>query len=96
VLAERGEVRLAFCRSHVRRRFYELAQAMPSPIAQEALTRIAALYKIEGEIRGDSAEERRAIRQEKLAPLVDEMEAWLRDKLKLLSQKTKLAEAIAL
>jgi len=51
VLAERGEVRLAFCWSHVRRRFYELAQAMPSPISQEALARIAVLYKIEGEIR---------------------------------------------
>src|SRR6478735_7549043 len=63
VLAERGAVSLAFCWSHVRRRFYELAQAGPAPIATDALSRIAELYRIEGEIRGRSAEERRAVRQ---------------------------------
>ena len=36
-LAERGDVQLAFCWSHVRRRFYELAAAGPAPIASEAL-----------------------------------------------------------
>jgi transposase len=94
VLAERGEVRLAFCWSHVRRRFYELAQAGPAPIASEALARIAALYRIEGEIAGRPAEERRALRQERSRPLVEALEPWLRGKLALLSQKTKLAEAI--
>ena len=57
VLADRGEVRLAFCWSHVRRRFYELAQAGAAPIASEALARIAGLYKVEGELRGRSPEE---------------------------------------
>ena len=94
VLADRGEVRLAFCWSHVRRRFYELAQAGPAPIASEALTRIAALYKVEGEIRGRSPEERRAARQARSRPLVEALEPWLRDKLALVSQKSKLAEAI--
>jgi len=54
-LAQRNEVSLAFCWSHVRRRFYELAQSGPAPIASEALTRIAALYRIEDDIRGRSA-----------------------------------------
>jgi transposase len=94
VLAERGDVQLAFCWSHVRRRFYELAQAGPAPIATEALTRIAALYRIEGEISGQSADQRRAARQERSRPLVDALEPWLREKLSLISQKTKLAEAI--
>lgn len=94
VLADRGEVRLAFCWSHVRRRFYELAQAGPAPIATEALARIAALYRIEGEIRGRSAEDRRATRQERSRPLIEALEPWLREKLALISQKTKLAEAI--
>ena len=40
-LADQGQVRLAFCWSHVRRRFYELAAAGPAPVASEALTRIA-------------------------------------------------------
>ena len=62
---------LAFCWSHVRRRFYELAAAGPAPIASEALERIAALYRIETEIRGRSADERRAVRQERSRPLVE-------------------------
>jgi transposase len=94
VLAERGEVRLAFCWSHVRRRFYELAQAGPAPIASEALLRIAALYRIEDEIRQRPAEERRIFRQERSRPLVEALEPWFREKLSLISQKTKLAEAI--
>jgi len=94
VLADRGEVRLAFCWSHVRRRFYELAQSGPAPIASEALARIAALYRIEDEIRSRSADERRAARQERTRPLVDALQPWLREKLWLISQKTKLAEAI--
>jgi len=43
VLAKQGEVRLAFCWSHVRRYFDELATPGPAPIASEALTRIAEL-----------------------------------------------------
>jgi transposase len=93
-LAERGDVRLAFCWAHVRRRFYELATAGPAPIAGEALTRIAKLYTIEGDLRGRSVDERRAARQERSKPLLDDLEPWLRAKLELISQKTKLAEAI--
>jgi transposase len=93
-LAERGEVQLAFCWAHVRRRFYELAIAGPAPIASEALQRIAELYAVETESRGRSADERRTRRQEKSRPILDELEPWLRTKLSLISQKTKLAEAI--
>ena len=94
VLAERGEVALAFCWAHVRRRFYELAAAGPAPIANEALERIAKLYVIESDIRGRGADERRAVRQEKSRAILDDLEPWLRAKLELISQKTKLAEAI--
>jgi transposase len=78
----------------VRRRFYELAAAGPAPIASEALERIASLYAIEGEIHGHSAEERRDARQQRSKPIIQELEPWLRAKLALISQKTKLAEAI--
>jgi transposase len=94
VLAERNAVQLAFCWSHVRRRFYELAAAGPAPIASEALERIAALYRIETEIRGLSADERRSVRQEKSRPITEALKPWLTEKLSLISQKTKLAEAI--
>ena len=93
-LAEKNAVSLAFCWSHVRRRFYELAQAGPAPIAGEALERIAELYRIEDEIRGRNPDARRAVRQQKSQPIVAELELWLRDKLVLVSQKSKLAEAI--
>ena len=93
-LAERGDVQLAFCWAHVRRRFYELAAAGPAPIASEALERIAKLYAVETEIRGRSADERRALRQDNSRPIIDDLEPWLRAKLGLISQKTKLAEAI--
>ncbi len=94
VLAERGDVQLAFCWAHVRRRFFELAAAGPAPIASEVLERIAKLYAVESEIRGRSADERRDLRQEKSRPVIDDLEPWLRTKLGLISQKTKLAEAI--
>ena len=42
-------------------------------------TRIAELYRIEDEIRGRSADERRAVRQQKSRPIVDALEPWLRD-----------------
>src|SRR5271163_2696581 len=93
-LAERGDVQLAFCWVHVRRNFYKLATPGPAPIASEALQRIAALYAIEKDIRGRSADERRIVRQQRSRPLIDTLEPWLRAKLGLISQKGKLAEAI--
>ncbi|MBY3349169.1 IS66 family transposase [Rhizobium laguerreae] len=93
-LAAKNAVSLAFCWSHVRRRFYELAAAGPAPIATEALKRIAELYRNEDEIRGRSQDERRAFRQNKSRPIIDSLAPWLTEQLGLISQKTKLAEAI--
>ena len=93
-LAEAGDVRLAFCWSHMRRRFYELAAAGPAPIAAEALQRIGQLYAIEADIRGRSADERCAARQARSRPITKAFEPWLRASLENVSQKGKLAEAI--
>ena len=57
-----GRVEEAACMAHVRRPFYDLYEAHKSAVAKEALERIAALYAIEEEIRGRSAEERREVR----------------------------------
>jgi transposase len=46
------------------------------------------------DIRGRSADERRAVRQPKSRSLVDALEPWLWAKLALISQKSNLAEAI--
>ncbi len=56
--------------------------------------RIAELYRIEADIRGQSADTRSAVRVAKSKPVVDALEPWLRDKLLMICQKTKFAEAI--
>ena len=90
-LADNGQVRLAFCWSHVRRRFYELAAAGRAPTASEALKRIGELYAMEAEIRGRSAEERGAVRQDRSRPLIDALAPWLSARLETISQKGKRA-----
>jgi transposase len=93
-LAETGAVQLAFCWAHWRRRFYEIAQAGNAPIATEVLARIAAIYAIEAEIRGREAEVRRAARQQRTKPLVDQLKTWLETQLAAVSRKSTIAEAI--
>jgi transposase len=93
-LAEGGKVELAFCWSHLRRRFYEIQVATPAPIASEALVRIAALYAVESDIRGLSADERRQARQLRAKPLIDALRPWLEAKLAAVSGKSTIAEAI--
>jgi len=94
VLAERHGVKLVFCWAHVRREFIDLAAKGASPTAAEVLTRIAALYRIKGEIAGHSAEAGRLAREERSRPLLIALERFLRDKLALVSQKSTLAVAI--
>ena len=94
LLAERQGVKLAFCWAHVRRQFLDFVAKGASPIATEVLARIAALYRIEGEIAGQSAEMRRWAREARSRPLLVVLERFLRDKLALISQKSTLADAL--
>lgn len=57
-------------------------------------TRASPQSWIEAEIRGRPAEERRAARQARSRPVLEALEPWLREKLGLISQKSKLAGAI--
>jgi len=93
-IAETGVVERAFCWAHWRRAFYEIAQQGNAPIASEALERIATIYGIEAEIRGQSADQRREARQARTKPLTDALKIWLEAKLTLISQKSTLADAI--
>ena len=85
---------LAFCWAHVRRKFYDIHLAIKAPLADQALRRIAALYEIEADIRGKSAEIRRAQRQQRSRPLVEAMKPWLNQQLGYLSGRSTLAQAI--
>lgn len=93
-LTQSGAIVLAACWAHVRRKFYDLHQAMGSPIAAEALRRIAALYAIEDRIWGQSAEKRRAIRDRDSRPLVEALKPWLEQELGRIPPNGNLAEAI--
>ena len=89
-----GPLVLAHCWSHFRRRFYDVTKGGNAPIASEALIRIAELYGIEEEIRGQNAEARRTVRQTRTKPLVDTLEDWLEKQLARLSKGSTTAGAI--
>jgi transposase len=91
--AENG-ITLAFCWSHVRREFIELAKGNTAPIATETLQRIAALYAIEVEIRGKPPETRQAVRQARSRPMVEALFAWLEEQLARLPGGSPTAKAI--
>jgi transposase len=95
----------ALCWSHARRKFFVLADiaanacrgktAMPiSPIAFEAVKRIDLLFDIERDINGLAAEQRLAVRTERSAPRVAELEAWMRGERARLSRHAPVARAI--
>jgi transposase len=89
-----GDIRLAHCWSHVRRDFIDLSKDGLTPIAAEALKRIAVFYAIEAEIHGRSPEERRAVRQARTKPLVEGLFDWLEGRLKQVPGRLKTAEVI--
>jgi transposase len=87
-------LRLAYCWSHGRR---EVIKAMPeagSPIGDEILQRIAALYAIEKQIRGAAPEVRRTTRQERSEPLVAELNVFVRAQREQLSRKSNMGQAL--
>lgn len=88
-------LRLAFCRAHGRRKLIKAKPKKGSPIVDEALLRIAALYKIEAEIRGSDPDQRRAARQSPSRPLVDAFLTWLAAQAARVSRKSELGEAMA-
>ena len=100
-----GAVASALCWSHSRRKFFELADIESnirkgksakeiSPIAFEAVKRIDAFFDIEREINGQDPATRLAARQRRSAPLVEDLQRWLRSERALLSKHAKVAKAI--
>lgn len=89
-----GRILEAGCWAHVRRKFYDIHEGNKSPIAAEALRRIGQLYDVEEQIRGQGPPERARVRAERVAPLLDELKAWLEAQLARVSKKSELAAAI--
>ena len=82
------------CWSHARRKVYEVYEATASPLAKEALERIAELFAIEERINGRAPPERLAVRQQDAVPLLAELETFLHKALNQISGKSTLAKAI--
>lgn len=93
-LTARGTIALAACWAHTRRKFYDVHQTTGSPIAEEALRRIGALYTIEQSIRGKPHEERQRVRNVQSRRLIDAMRPWLERQLRRVPARSGLAEAI--
>ena len=103
-----GPILEAACWAHARRPFFALADIeasarrkaegkMPapiSPLALEAVRRIDRLFEIERGINGKSAGERRTIRQELSAPLIADLEAWMRAERPKLPRGNDVAKAM--
>lgn len=88
------DIRLAYCWAPARRKLHEVAQTGTTPIADEGLKQIAALYQVEKDIRGQSPEARRAARQEWSKPTLDKFETWLTAHRARVSAKSPLGEAL--
>ena len=91
---EPGPIQLAFCLAHARRKFAEVYKTTRSAFAAEVIGVFARIYRIEGQVRGRAAEDRRAARQSETAPIMAKLKRRLEEELAGLSSKSSLAGAI--
>jgi len=96
-LYDSGRVTEAACWAHARRPWWDLYESTgraADSVAAQALKRIAGLYAIEAEIRGQPPEVRRAHRQARAGPLLQELQDWLNSLRMRVSAKSEIAKAI--
>jgi len=88
------DVTLAYCWAHARRKLHDVTQSGAAPIAQEGLAHIQTLYRIEKDLRGQTADQRLAARQERSKPIIDAFETWLVENRARISAKSPTGEAL--
>lgn len=84
----------AACWAHGRRKLFKLAEVARASLAAEAVRRIDAIFAAERAINGLPATERLAVRQQQVAPLVAELETWMREQRARLSRHAEVAKAM--
>ena len=84
----------AYCLAHARRNFDELFKTNASPVAAEAIQRIAWLYRIESEARDLPSQERLQMRQERSKPLWEQLHLWLQLERSRVPDGSAIAKAI--
>jgi transposase len=77
-----------------RRKVFVLADVAKAPLAIEAVRRIDAIFDVERTLNGLPAEQHLALRNQHVAPLVGELEAWMRSERAGLSRHNEVAKAI--
>jgi transposase len=82
------------CWAHARRYLFDEYEGTKSPIADEALRRIQALYAIEGDIIGLPPEQRHAVRQLRSKPLLAALREWMETQRRRISGKSDLGKAL--
>ena len=90
-----GRIHEVACWAHFRRKIFENHQTSPTPLTTVLLDRIAALYRIEAEVRGQPPDIRRQQRQEYSKPSIDALRSVTGDALRRLSPKSTMAKALA-
>jgi transposase len=89
-----GPITEAACWAHGRRKLFELAELQRAPLAIEAVRRIDAIFDAERAINGLPAEARLILRRQHAAPLVTELETWMRESRGKLSRHNPVAKAM--
>jgi transposase len=98
-----GPITEASCWAHGRRKFFELADvaakargqlSVLAPLAVEAVKRIDAIFDIEREINGHSIADRLVTRRQRVAPLVSDLESWMRAHRATLSRHNDVGKAM--
>jgi len=87
-------IQFAYCWGHARRKLHEVSQTGITPIADEGLQQIAALYRFEKTIRGSAPDDRLAARKHHAQPIMDTFENWLNTNRARVSSKAPLGEAL--
>jgi transposase len=82
------------CWAHARRKIHDVFEATRSPIAEEALGRIRALYAVEEAITGLAPGKRRAEREARSKPLLTELHSRMEAQRRRLSGKSALGKAL--
>ena len=82
------------CWAHARRKFFDLHAANGSRIAADALRKIGELYDIERQCRDMTLAARQEHRQEKVLPLLKELNAWLLETRQSVANGSGTANAI--
>ncbi len=89
-----GPILEAACWAHGRRKLFKLAEVARAPLAVEAVRRIDLIFDAERALGGLPAEQRLAVRQQDIAPLVAALGAWMRETRAKLSRHNDLARAM--